>query len=88
MLIAAPNELEKARIAVAGGRSTGNAVQRNRAKRVLRAAIQPLLGAIQPGWDILLIARRPLASATSQEIRTAVESLLRRANLIPKTHGG
>lgn len=88
VLVIAPNDVGKARIAVAAGRSVGNAVQRNRAKRVMRAAIRPMLKDIHPGWDLLLIARRPIMNVSSQETQFAVADLLRRANVLPRTHAG
>ncbi len=59
----------------------GSAVQRNRAKRLLREAMRSLLPAIGPGWDLLLIARPPLLSCSMPEVREALLALLRRAEL-------
>lgn len=88
VLVVAPSLIAKTRIAVSAGRSVGNAVQRNRAKRVLRAAMQPLLKDLFPGWDFLLIARRPILQASSQETRSILVALLRRAHVLPGTDGG
>ena len=82
VLVALPNELAVTRIGVAAGRSLGGAVKRNRAKRRLRAAIQPLLDKTITGWDVILIARRPLLEAPFQEICSALETLLGKANLL------
>jgi len=67
---------------VAAGRSVGKAVDRNRAKRLLRAAIQPLIPSIQPGWDLILLARKPLARVKCQEAQIALMALLKRARLM------
>lgn len=64
------------------GRSVGNAVQRNRAKRRLRAAIQPLLAELKPGWDTILIARQPSLSAPFLELQVALRQLSVRAGLL------
>jgi len=82
VLIAAANGLERTRIAVSAGRSVGNAVKRNRAKRLLRAACQPLIGVIQPGWDIILLARKPMANTSFQQTSQALLGLLTQANLL------
>ena len=71
------------RVGVAAGRTVGNAVKRNRAKRLLRAAMQTLLPTLAPGWDLVLIARPALASSTLIETRQALLSLLQRSKLIP-----
>jgi ribonuclease P protein component len=70
------------RIAVAAGRRLGNPVQRNRAKRRIRAAIQPLLTSICPGHDLILIARLPLIAAGFEELLIALRSLLLRAEIL------
>jgi ribonuclease P protein component len=67
---------------VAASRGIGTAVKRNRAKRLLREAIRTLLPSIIPGWDILLIARPPLLSCKVFEVREALLTLLRRADLV------
>jgi ribonuclease P protein component len=86
VLIAHPNELESSRIGIAAGRTLGGAVQRNRAKRILRAAIRPLITQIPPGWDILLIARLPLLEVKSHEVQKSLVVLLNRAHLLQESH--
>ncbi len=88
VLIVYPNGLEQPRIGVSAGRSVGNAVQRNRAKRLIRAAMQPHLSEIKPGWDMTLIARQPLEQATFDEAHIALLSLLRRARLLQEMYVG
>ena len=78
-MVVLPNELQIFRIGVVAGRSVGKAVARNRAKRLLRHALQPYLSKISAGWDILLIARTPLAKATFQQTFDAIGSLIQRA---------
>ena len=82
VLVALPNADSSRRCAVAAGRTIGGAVQRNRAKRMLREAVRPLLPLAQPGWDMILISRRPLAAARLPEIQAALQQVLRRAGLL------
>ena len=70
------------RVGVSAARTVGTAVKRNRAKRILRAAMQTLLPSLAPGWDLVLIARPALASSTLDETRQALYSLLQRSKLI------
>ena len=72
----------RVRVGVAAGRTVGNAVKRNRAKRLLRAAMQTLITELSPGWDLILIARPALASSNLNETRLALMSLLQRSKLV------
>ena len=85
VLIVLPNQMTKSRFAVAAGRSIGNAVQRNRAKRILRETVRPLFPSIAIGWDLVLLARKPIRRASFEEIGTALSSLLFQANLLENT---
>jgi len=82
VLIALPNQKDITRIGVTAGRSVGNAVQRNRAKRLIRAAIQPYLGVVFPGWDFVLIARHKLNTADFRQTQESLNTLLERAELL------
>ncbi len=70
------------RVAVIAGKSIGGAVQRNRAKRILRAAIRPLTGLIKPDSDIILVAKPAIRPMKSTEIQQAILGLLKRSNLL------
>ncbi|PIX46802.1 MAG: ribonuclease P protein component [Anaerolineae bacterium CG_4_9_14_0_8_um_filter_58_9] len=82
------SEAPGVRVGVAAGRTVGNAVQRNRAKRLLRAAMQNLYPKIVPGFDLVLIARQPLPSAALTQTQEALFTLLSRAGLLSPTHDG
>ena len=87
VLVVQASEAPRVRVGVTAGRAVGGAVQRNRAKRLLREAMRPLLPQIIPGWDLILIARPALSASSLQEIRQALTSLLRRAQIIPLANG-
>ncbi len=70
------------RVGFAAGKSVGSAVRRNRAKRLLRAALQACEAEIEPGWDLVLIARRPLAEVKLVAAQAALGQVLRRANVL------
>jgi ribonuclease P protein component len=82
VLVVLPNDLQQSRFAVSAGRTIGNAVHRNRAKRLIRSALQPLVPAIDNGWDLLIIARKPVISASYSDVHQALIYLLGRADLI------
>jgi len=82
VLIAQPNLFDHSRFCIAAGRSIGGAVQRNRAKRRIRAALAPLLKRINSGWDILILARKPISQAAFSELESGLNILLKKANLL------
>lgn len=82
VLISCPNDQEQTRIGISAGRSVGGAVQRNRAKRLLRAAIAPLLSQLHPGHDLVLLARRPILDVKSGQVRQALLKKLEQADLL------
>jgi len=86
VLIVKANEAPKVRVVVSAGKSVGGAVQRNKAKRLLREAMRPLLPELFPGWDLVLIARSSLLTTSLQDIRQALISLLRRAQIISQSN--
>jgi len=85
VLVAQANEnpTQPVRVGVAAGKTTGTAVHRNRAKRLLREALRPYLASLASGWDLILIARPPLVTATLDDTRTVLLNLLRRAKILP-----
>lgn len=82
VLVALRSGYPGVRVGVTAGKTFGNAVRRNRAKRLLRAAIQPLLGQISSGFNLILIARLPILQARLSEIQTALTVLLANAHLL------
>jgi ribonuclease P protein component len=76
------------RIGVSAGRGLGNAVRRNRAKRLLRAAVSDLLPHLVPGFDLLLIARAPLPASNFLQTRQALAALFARAGLLTPSEDG
>ena len=82
VLIAQANDEMEIRVGVAAGRTVGSAVKRNRAKRLLREAMRPLIPSLSSGWDLVLIARPALAASNLAVARLALLDVLGRAHLI------
>ena len=76
-----PNDEPMSRFAFAVGRRIGNAVTRNRIKRLIREAIRERLALVRGGWDVLFIARSRARDATFEQIQLAVADLLRQSQL-------
>ena len=82
VLVVLPAEGERTLFGVTAGRSVGGAVQRNKAKRLIREAVRPLLPQVQPGLKLVLIARKPILEAEFPEIRLCLMDLLTRAQVL------
>jgi len=80
VLRALPSDLPHHRCGFVVSKRVGKAVVRNRLKRRLREGLGPL--AVQPGWDLILLARPPAARASYHELREAIVNLLSRARLL------
>jgi len=78
------NGLNLSRFGFSVSRRVGKAVVRNRVKRRLREILR--LTTLQPGWDIIFIAR-PLAASTSYvELEKSVKGLLFQARLLAEQY--
>ena len=66
------------------GRKIGNAVLRNRIKRLLREAVWANGFSDFKGIDILLVARSSIRSATLANIIFEITHILETAHLVPK----
>jgi len=82
VLAALRNDLPYSRFGFSVSTRIGGAVQRNRIKRRLREIMRLRMAQIQPGWDIVLIARRPIRDADYAKLEVACARLLGRAHLL------
>jgi ribonuclease P protein component len=79
-----PNGLGISRYGFSISRRVGKAVVRNRVKRLLREILR--LTPLQPGWDIIFVARPQAAGAKYRELEQSVKRLLSRAQLLAEKH--
>ena len=63
-------------------RRIGNAVIRNRAKRLMREGVRQRIPLVAPGWICLLVAKHHITAASSSDVAEAVDSLLNRAGIL------
>lgn len=68
------------RVAFIAGKRLGNAVLRNRCRRVLRETVRRACGP-WPGYDVALIARPGTPTASRDELDAALKSLVKRSRM-------
>jgi ribonuclease P protein component len=74
------NGLDRTRYGISTGRKVGSAVVRNGIRRRLRTVLRGL-DDVQPGYDILLVARPAAAAAKQAELALALQQLMRGASI-------
>lgn len=73
----------KNRYAFVAGKKVGNAVARNRSKRLCREVIRHLHNRISPGYDFVLIVRGEVSALPSYAVtHELIERILTRARLL------
>jgi len=76
------NDCEISRCGFTVSKRIGKSVERNRARRRMREAVRGLWDMIQPGWDLVWVARPGINEASFLELPDACARLLRRARLL------
>ena len=88
-VLIAPNTAGTARLGIVASRKLGDAVRRNRAKRLIREVFRRSLPLpARQGFDVVVIPRRELFDAPYAKLETDLRSALRRStSLLPEpTH--
>lgn len=70
------------RMGITTSKKIGNAVQRNRSRRIIRAAFRELSPEIKDGYDLVFVARSKTKYLKSTDIRKIMRYQLRKAGVI------
>lgn len=76
------NRAGVSRVGITTGKKIGGAVQRNRARRVIRAAFAEFSGSVRPGYDIIFIARSKTCYLKSTQLVPVMKRQLTAAGLL------
>lgn len=71
-----PNKLSYDRLGITTGKKIGNAVKRNRARRIIRAAYRECEKDIPIGYDIVFVARVGIDGKKSTDIEEFIKTRL------------
>lgn len=82
------NRVRARRVGITTSKKIGNAVQRNRSRRVIREAYRELAPSIKKGYDLVLVARGRTPFVKSTEVSRCLEKQLRAAGMLLERREG
>ena len=82
VVYALKNRTKNVRVGLTTSKKVGNAVQRNRSRRVIREAFRALAPRVRPGFDLVLVARGKTPYVKSTDVRRQLERQLQAAGLL------
>lgn len=78
----APNACDHNRYGFITGKRLGNAVKRNRVRRLLREAVRQLHPHLRTGFDVVIVARREIVGQPFRAIYRTIEVAMTKAGLV------
>lgn len=78
MILALPNDRRSHRLGLAVSRKIGNAVTRNRARRLLKEGFRRLERPEEQGLDLVVVARPDIVGRTQAEVEGELRDRVRR----------
>lgn len=82
VVYALKNRTKNVRVGITTSKKVGNAVQRNRSRRVIREAFRALAPRVRPGFALVLVARGKTPYVKSTDVRRQLERQLQAAGLL------
>ncbi|TXK77754.1 ribonuclease P protein component [Paenibacillus sp. N3.4] len=77
-------QLEHFRLGVSVSKKVGNAVVRNRIRRIIKEIIRLNKESMTPHYDYIILARKPAAEMDYAEMEKSIWHVIRKASLIKK----
>lgn len=74
------------RLGISASKKIGNAVVRNRIRRVIKEIIRLNQQSIAEGYDYILIVRKPAVDLSYKEVEKSIKHVFRKASLNKRTN--
>ena len=81
VLIYRKNNLDYTRRAFLASKKVGNAVTRNRARRLMKEAFRQLESIVPTGYDLLFIARSTIIDSKCADVKKSIEAAISRSGI-------
>jgi len=78
------NNLPYNRTAFLASKKVGNAVARNRARRLMKESYRSVNDQFATGYDIIFIARKTITNSKFADVKKSIEAAARKAKLLKK----
>ena len=82
VIYAQKSRLDMCRVGLTCGKSVGGAVQRNRAKRLMRECYRTLSPRIQGNFDIVIVAKSKISDKKCDEVLRDVKYAFKKLSII------
>lgn len=76
------NRNNTVRIGITTSKKTGNAVKRNRSRRIIREAFRLIAPEVKPGFDFIFVARGKTPFVKSTDIYSAMKQAMNNAGVL------
>ncbi len=73
---------KRIRVGVTAAKKVGGAVQRNRARRIIKEAYRSVCSRVCGGWDLVFVARTATLDCKSTDVARIMEAQLKKAGVI------
>ncbi|MBE6036161.1 MAG: ribonuclease P protein component [Clostridiales bacterium] len=78
------NGLSFSRKAFLASKKVGNAVKRNRARRLMKESCRMLEGSFKSGYDLIFIARNTINNTKCADVKKSIEAAMKRVDLLER----
>ncbi len=76
------NRLKTCRVGITTSKKIGNAVMRNRSRRIIRAALREVLPKIEGSYDMIVVARSRTPFVKSTDVKKKIEMLFQKSGIL------